>query len=90
MVYGAFTDPATGRNFIVVRMPDGRTPWVKKIAPAIARLVRPWMGERNPEGWCGWGVDGELGGALWVLTSRPSRYDWKNDTLQPCPYGDCQ
>lgn len=27
MVYGAFTDPATGQNFIVVRRKSGRCPW---------------------------------------------------------------
>ena len=40
IVYGSFTDPSTGKNGFVVRMPSGRVQWSKKIVPAINRLVR--------------------------------------------------
>jgi hypothetical protein len=40
MVYGSFTEPTMGKNFFIVRMPAGRVPWARKIAPAITCVGR--------------------------------------------------
>jgi len=43
MIYGSFRDPETKLNFFFVRVPVGRIPWSKKIAPAIHKLVKPML-----------------------------------------------
>jgi hypothetical protein len=56
-VYGDFLEPSFKQHMIIVRMPSGRVPWTKKIAPAINRLVKQWgfPGDRAVY----WNVDGE-------------------------------
>lgn len=43
LVYGGFTVPGYGVNFIVLSYSSGRVPWAKEILPAVARLVQPWF-----------------------------------------------
>lgn len=43
LVYGSFNEPKTDLNFILVRYPDGRVPWSRRIAPALDRMIRDWF-----------------------------------------------
>lgn len=86
-VYGSFTEPTKGKNFIIIRIPSGRVPWAKKIAPAINRLIGPWMhaGLKGHDRF--WGVDGEhvirLGDKrLWDCTESTIRYEWSGHSLE--------
>lgn len=82
IVYGSFTEPTMGKNFIVVRMPEGRVPWSKKIVPAIHRLVSPWFNRGVDKHWY---VDGENDHGpgeppLWE-TRTTARYEWTGRSL---------
>ena len=87
-VFGLFKEPTTGNNFIVVRVPEGRIPWSKTVAPAISRLVRPWfdrdMGPRDRT----WNVDVDRRRPgkkpLWELRDTP-RYEWDGKKLARMP-----
>lgn len=71
LVYGGWCD-AQGHNAIIVEMPKGRVPWSKKIAPAIHRLVKPWIKENK---WYpGWNVDG-------FSTEEDAQRAWDNSTF---------
>ena len=80
MVYGSFIVPNTpnGVNFILFRMPEGRTPWSKKIAPAINRLVKKWYppDEREPY----WNVDWDSYDEVW-RTKKTRKFEWKNENV---------
>ena len=47
LVYGDFDVPpelkGTSVNFFFIRIPEGRIPWSKKIAPAINRIVQSFV-----------------------------------------------
>lgn len=82
IVYGAFTPPS-GTSFIIVRMPNGRVPWSKKIAPAINKLVRQW--KRKDEEFY-WNIDGEHTQfedeiRLWDTRTGALRYEWNGQEL---------
>jgi hypothetical protein len=57
IVYGGFTEPETGKNFVVIRIPRGRLAWVREVHPAINRLVRGWFPAKAKDRL--WYVDGE-------------------------------
>lgn len=94
MVYGSFTEPTTGKNFIVVRQPSGRTPWARKIVPAVNRLVNPWFTPEQHdhdkrakrlgrELKCFWRVEGDSDpdNSLWGLKQAVARYEWNGEAL---------
>lgn len=93
MVYGSFTDPATDKNFFLVRVPLGRKPWAKKIAPAIDRVVRGLFSAEaiktdrdrrrtGRESLIHWNVEGEdKPGQLWNLKQDVTRYEWTGTEL---------
>jgi hypothetical protein len=89
MVYGNFIEPTMGKNFVMMRIPAGRQPWTKKIAPAINRLVRPWFSADDRDRY--WNVDGEptilceddgtpKSKRLWETTLTP-RYEWNGSEI---------
>jgi hypothetical protein len=78
IVYGEFKEPEKGVNFIVVRIPDGRCPWAKKIAPAIHRLIKSFTKSRSYPDWNAWGEN--EGQDLWA-TKTAVRYLWDGDDL---------
>lgn len=85
IVYGSFDEPNTGKNFIVVRMPSGRVPWSKKIAPAINKLVKQWYHQNTKEKDRFWNLEGEnvVGPRdirLWDTTTTV-RYEWNGTEL---------
>lgn len=98
MVYFGNSDPETGFNFFVVRMPTGRVPWARGIAPAINKIVRGFYtpqelkeAARNRrlgrESDFYWNVDGGHGNTLWHLEkARPTRYLWDGTGLTKVPY----
>jgi hypothetical protein len=82
VVYGTFTPPS-GPPFIIIRMPKGRVPWSKKIAPAINKLVRQWK-NKNEEFYCN--IDGEHTRfedeiRLWDTRTGALRYEWNGQEL---------
>lgn len=80
MTYGAFTEPEKGVNFIFVRMPEGRTPWTKKIVPAIKKLVHPWRDDKSMTK-TRWDVDGEPeGGSFWA-SKKARKFEWNGVEL---------
>jgi hypothetical protein len=94
MVYGSFTEPTTGKNFIFIRKPSGRVPWRRKIVPAIERIVGPWFTpeqrdkdkrarERGRERQCIWHVDGDPDPAnsMWFVKQPVARYEWNGEAL---------
>jgi hypothetical protein len=96
MVYGSFNDPATGKNFFLVRIPGGRSPWTKKIAPAIDRLVRGLFSPedikadrfRRREGreeLIHWNVEGQDDDSIWDIKQQVSRYEWTGSELRRVP-----
>lgn len=91
LVYGSFADPATGANFFMLRVPSGRLPWSKKIAPALHRLIRSWLSHeriaadrayRQRYGYSAehWNVEGQDREA-WSVTMC-SRFIWTGTELQ--------
>ena len=89
MVYGTFIPPSKCTAFIIIRMPKGRVPWSKKIAPAINKLVKQWKKD-NEEFW--WNVDGENTPTiyegersirLWDTKTGALRYEWNGTELVP-------
>ncbi|RYD59601.1 MAG: hypothetical protein EOP83_20560 [Verrucomicrobiaceae bacterium] len=94
MVYGSFNDPVTNLNFFIVRMPKGRVPWSKKIAPALNRIVRGHFSneeiqqdrvraQNGRETHIHWNVEGEahVHGDLWDLKRPVTRYEWNGAEL---------
>jgi hypothetical protein len=93
LVIGSFTEPTTGKNFIVVRIPKGRVPWSRKIVPAINQIVKEWFTEemrqadkhakrREREKECKWHVEGEdEEDTLWYLKQSVARYEWSGEML---------
>jgi hypothetical protein len=81
LVYGSFSVPNTDNlNFIIVRMPAGRVPWSKKIAPAINRLVKPWHRPGDREKF--WDIDGDdEKGSLWAVTLT-RKFEWNGAELR--------
>jgi glucosyl-3-phosphoglycerate phosphatase len=76
IVYGSFTEPVNGKNFIVVRMPEGRTQWAKGIMPALKRLITSWQGGKDQ-----WYVGGENGDQNLWDTRTTVRYEWNGREL---------
>lgn len=85
MLFGDFTDPQTGTNFIILRIPNGswsdgyirRLPWSRKIEPAMKRLVHEIVGK---DVW--YTLDGDSGfpeKSLWD-TRIARRYSWDAET----------
>lgn len=72
-VYGEVHEPSGKPGGLIVRMPSGRVPWSKKIAPAINKLVKKYAerGVKNPY----WNVDGEgtvfIGKNFYYGTQKP-------------------
>jgi hypothetical protein len=97
MVYFSASDPETGLNFFVVRMPKGRVRWAKGIAPAITKLVRALFTKEElaksardrrlgRESLVYWNVDGGHNNTLWHLQgARPTRYLWDGEALVKVP-----
>lgn len=98
LVYGSFNVPSTDHNFFIIRVPEGRIPWAKKITPAIDRIVRGLFTKAEHaenrrlrswgrEGIIHWNVEGDdEKNSYWDLKSRPLRYDWTGTELVPAPY----
>lgn len=92
MVYGSFNDPSTGKNFFLVRIPAGRSPWATKIAPAIDRLVRSLYSQddimadrvRRREGresLIHWNVEGQDDESIWDIKQDVARYEWTGSEI---------
>lgn len=81
LIYGLFTEPTSKQGFIVIRTPDVRLPWSKKVAPAIQRLVKPWM--ENPKD-VYWNNDRTGAEDAWKK-QLGARYEWTSDE-QLVPY----
>ncbi len=88
LVYGNFNDPATKQNFFMIRIPEGRVPWSKKIAPALDRMIRGWYtpeqhaanrAYKQRHGYSDhhWNVEGQ--DPEYWNASMCSRYDWNGE-----------
>jgi hypothetical protein len=94
MIYGSFSEPTTKKNFFIIRVPEGRVQWSKKIAPAITRLVRSWYTDedrkrdaynrkmlRDPVIY--WKAEGDNPNekSFWALEQAVARYEWNGSAL---------
>lgn len=83
MVYGSFDVPDTNNvNFILFRMPEGRCPWSKRIAPAVNRLVRTWYPKKKPrrdEPYY-WNVDWDSYEEVWH-TKKTRKFSWESGEI---------
>ena len=86
IVYGDFTEPTKGVNFIVVRRPSGRFPFQKKLVPAIEKLIRPWFpADATSRRDRLWNVDGDPlrpGQPMLWQTKVARRFEWDAATEQ--------
>ncbi len=95
LVYGSFTDPKTGLNFFLIRYPEGRVPWSKKMAPALNRMIREWFSaeqraQAQRERW----LRGDSDAMFWQVegieddaweTTKPTRLVWDGSAFVECP-----
>lgn len=84
-VYGEIKIPAENNACFIVRIPNGRVPWSKKIAPAINKLINSWdKNNKNAQ----WYVDGDTANfigdmRLWdIKAGKILKYQWINDQLK--------
>lgn len=88
MVYGNFKDPNSDQNFFMIRIPDKRVPWSKKMAPALNRMINGWFTpeeharsrahkQRHGYSEIHWNVEGQ-DPEYWDA-SMCSRYDWNGE-----------
>ena len=73
MVYGAFTEPTTKLNFIVVSMPERGVRW-RVAMVAVKRVIRPWFEAGSKARERTWNVDGDVDGAKKVGALH---FEWK-------------
>ncbi len=94
LVYGSFRMSANpDHNFFLLRIPNGRCAWSKKIAPAIQRVIKTvikpdWKGFDRWKGYSidHWNTDGVAdfeGEAMWH-SGKYTRFVWDGTNVVPC------
>lgn len=78
LVYGEFIEPLRGQNSFLIRYPNRRMVWSKKLAPALDHLIQSWRTtkERSP-----WWLDGDTS---WDAKEILVRYEWDGLTWTLC------
>jgi hypothetical protein len=87
-VCGTFHEPSGKAGGLIVRMPSGRVPWCKKIAPAIDKLTKKYSETRDKGNHC-WTVEGDLSlpgdKPLWDCVAF-AHYEWNGNGLVKTEY----